>query len=129
MQVDHIGYVVKDIEKSVKEFENIGYEKCSILFFDDKRKVNIQFMKNGDYKVELIQALDDTSDAYAYYKRIRNGPYHICYRVRDIDSSINDLKEKGYTLLKEKDDAIAFSNKKVAFLFKDSMGLIELVEN
>lgn len=29
MQVDHIGYVVKNIEKALIEFEKLGYEKCS----------------------------------------------------------------------------------------------------
>lgn len=129
MQIDHIGYVVKSIEKSLREFEKLGYEKCSTFFNDERRKVKIQFIKKNDYMVELIEPMDETSDAYAYYKRIKDGPYHICYRVDNIDESIKDFVENGYLLLKEKEPAIAFDNRNVCFLYKNAMGLIELIES
>ncbi|MBR3288612.1 MAG: VOC family protein [Lachnospiraceae bacterium] len=128
MQVEHVGYVVKSIEKSVVEFEKLGYEKCSTFFKDEKRKINIQFMKKDNYEVELIEPHDEESDAYAYYKKLRNGPYHICYKVDNIEESIKKLVENGYILVKEKEAAIAYENKNVCFLYKDAMGLIELVE-
>lgn len=128
MQIAHIGYVVKSIEKSVAEFEKLGYEKSSSLFDDERRKIRVQFMKKNDYTVELIEAVDESSDAYAYFKKIRNGPYHICYKVDNIDESIKKLIEDGYMLLKEKEPAVAFENRNVCFLYKNAMGLIELVE-
>ena len=128
MQIDHIGYVVKDLQKSKAEFEKLGYEKCSTFFDDERRKVKILFMKKNDYVIELIEPTDESSDAYAYYKRIRNGPYHICYKVDNIDESIKKLVDDGYMLLKGKQEAIAYDNKNVCFLYKNDMGLIELVE-
>ena len=128
MQVDHIGYIVKNIEKSLVEFEKLGYEKCSDFFNDEKRKTNIQFMKKENYVIELIEPQDEKSDAYSYYKKLRNGPYHICYKVDNIDESIKKLVDDGYLLIKEKETAIAYNNKYVCFLYKNAMGLIELVE-
>jgi methylmalonyl-CoA/ethylmalonyl-CoA epimerase len=128
MQVDHIGYVVKNIEKALMEFEKLGYEKCSTFFDDEIRKVRILFVKKNEYLLELIEPKDETSDAYAYLKKMQNGPYHICYKVDNIDESIKKLVEEGYMIVKEKCAAIAFDNKNVCFLYKRSMGLIELVE-
>lgn len=128
MQVDHIGYVVKNIEKALIEFEKLGYEKCSTFFDDENRKVRILFVKKNEYLLELIEPKDETSDAYAYLKKMQNGPYHICYKVDNIDESIKQLVEEGYMIVKEKSSAIAFENKNVCFLYKRSMGLIELVE-
>lgn len=128
MQVDHIGYIVKNIEKALIEFEKLGYEKCSTFFDDENRKVRILFVKKNEYLLELIEPKDETSDAYAYLKKMQNGPYHICYKVDNIDESIKQLVEEGYMIVKEKSSAIAFDNKNVCFLYKRSMGLIELVE-
>ena len=132
MQIDHIGYVVKSIDKSIAEFEKLGYEKCSSFFDDKKRKVKIQFVKKDNYLVELVEPCGEESDAHAYYKKIHNGPYHICYKVDNIDEvdkdSIKEFIEKGYILVKKKEQAIACGNKNVCFLFKNAMGLIELVE-
>ena len=128
MQVDHIGYVVKNIEKALIEFEKLGYEKCSTFFDDDKRNVKILFIKKNDYTLELVEPKDESSDAYSYLKKLQNGPYHICYKVDNIDESIKNLVEEGYMVVKEKCEAIAFGNKNVCFLYKRSMGLIELVE-
>lgn len=128
MQIDHIAYVVKNIDKSLVQFEKLGYEKCSIFFNDEIRKVKIVFIKNENTKIELVEPIDETSDAYAYYKRIKNGPYHICYKVDSIDESIKKLVEDGYMIVKEKEKAIAFDGRQVCFLYNNSIGLVELVE-
>ena len=85
-------------------------------------------MKKDNYLVELVEPCGEESDAYAYYNKIHNGPYHICYKVDNIDDSIKEFIEKGYILVKKKEQAIACGNKTVCFLFKNAMGLIELVE-
>ena len=128
MQVDHIGYVVKNIEKSLKEFAKLGYKTNSDFFIDEKRNIKIQFIKNEDTVIELIEPMNEKADAYAYYKKINNGPYHICYKVDDIDETTKVLIDDGYILVKEKEEAIAFNGKHVAFLIKNGIGLIELVE-
>lgn len=128
MQIEHIAYVVKNIDKSLVQFEKLGYEKCSTFFNDEIRKVKIIFIKNGTTKIELVEPMDETSDAYAYYKRIKNGPYHICYEVVSIDECVKELLAEGYIVTKEKEKAVAFSDRPVCFLYNNSIGLIELVE-
>lgn len=55
-------------------------------------------------------------------------PYHICYLVDNIDSTVNELRKKKYILVSNPEKAIAIQNSRVCFLFNKNVGLIELVE-
>ena len=55
-------------------------------------------------------------------------PYHICYEVRDIEKTIEILKKRKYILTDNLKPAIAFGNRRVAFLLSREAGLIELLE-
>ena len=45
MQIHHVGYLVKNIEDSIQDFQKLGYEMSSPRFFDESRKIFIQFMR------------------------------------------------------------------------------------
>lgn len=135
MRIDHIGYLCKDINKSIEVFLSLGYKQETEIFEDSvqagdnkPRNVFICFLRNGDYRVELVSPIDEMSDVYATIKRQGEGPYHICYQVEDLEESVLELKKAGWMMLKRPAQAIAFDNKLVAFLFKAGAGTIELVE-
>lgn len=135
MKIEHVGYLCKDINKSIKAFLSLGYEQETAVFEDNvkdgdnkARNVNICFLRNGNYRVELVSPIDETSDVYATIKRQGEGPYHICYQVDDLESSVIELKQSGWMVLRRPAKAIAFNNNRVVFLFKAGVGTIELVE-
>lgn len=138
MEIDHIGYLCNNIDITIEEFEKIGYTLCSTVFVDADtasdieqgggRNVYICFMKNGTTKVELVSPLNENSDIYSTIKRQGEGPYHICYKVPNLEKQINYMKTDGYMLLKRPAQAVALNNAKVAFLFRKGVGIIELVE-
>ena len=57
MKIHHIGYLVKNIECSIKHFSHLGYYVEKPIFRDVSRKSDICFMKNGEYVIELIPLL------------------------------------------------------------------------
>lgn len=136
MVVDHIGYLCKDINKSIKSFETIGYKRVTEVINDNQasgeskpRNIYICFMKNNDTCIELVAP--NGTEPSAVSQRLQKqgeGPYHICYRVNDMTSAIQLLKEEGWLIVVEPTPAIAFQNSPVTFLFKNTVGLIELVE-
>ena len=135
MKVDHIGYLVTNIEKSIEIFRQIGYEKESEIYIDNQcdgestaRNVYICFLQNETERIELVSPIDEKSDVYSTLKRQGEGPYHICYQVKDLEDSISELKASGWMLMKRPAKAIAFDNRNVAFLFRKGVGTIELVE-
>ena len=129
MIVDHIGYAVKSIEKSKFIFEKLGFS-FEELIIDDKRNLKIQFGNNGFERIELLEIYDinKPSPIDLFLSKIGPTPYHICYKSNNIEEDICLLKSKGFMLVHSPDSAIAFNNKKVAFMFQKDIGIIELVE-
>ncbi len=128
MKIHHVGYLAKNLEKSQKRFLDLGYEVEREVKYDPIRRINISFLKNGDYRVELIQPMDSESPMYPLLKRFKNTPYHFCYETKDLDKAVSELSSNGYTVIQEPDIAPCIDDKRVVFLNNISMGIIELVE-
>ena len=129
MKIHHVGYLAKNIEKTRKKFLELGYEVEKPVKYDEIRKINIEFLVNGDYRVELIQPMSEESPMYPLLKRYKNSPYHFCYEVENIEVSVEELSANGYTVIQEPEIAPCIEGKRVVFLNNISMGIIELVEN
>ena len=135
MKIDHIGYLCKDIKKTIQTFLQLGFKQDSEIFEDTAsdgenkaRNVYICFLKNEDICVELVSPINELSDVYATINRQGEGPYHICFQVENLEESIQSLKIEGWMVLKRPAKAVAFNYKRVVFLFKRGAGTIELVE-
>ncbi len=128
MNIHHVGYLTKDLNKTQDEFLALGFVVEQEKAYDEHRKINISFIINGNYRVELIEPVDDSSPMYPLLKRYKNTPYHICYEVDDLEASIAELSTKGYTVMQEPLEAPCIENKRVSFLINSNLGIIELVE-
>lgn len=129
MKVHHIGYLVKEIVRSIKAFEALGYHLRGDVQFDDGRLADICFMENSGYCVELI-APHRESDLYPLLKQYQNAPYHMCYCCENLESTIELLKADRYMLFKSPATAPAIGKSaRVAFLMHARVGMIELVED
>ena len=127
MKLHHIGYAVSDIMKGIEEFQNMGYQAGAVT--DDlSRNVRIAFLKNDDALIELVAPLGPASPVDGVLASTGATPYHLCYEVKNLEQSIADMKAAGWRVLKRAAPAPAISNSLVAFLWKKSIGLIELVQ-
>lgn len=128
MKVHHIGYLVRNIEKSMRAFEAIGYTVKKETVFDQERKSEICFMEMGGYCVELIAPAKD-STLFPLLKQYSNAPYHMCYKCTDLQQAISKLQKEKFLLFLEPAHAPAIGeNAKVAFLLNAHAGMIELLE-
>ena len=133
MVVDHIGYVVRDIEKARHEFGVLGYE-FEDLIEDFDRNIYILFGDNGNIRIELIQTMNTEKSSPVREILRKNGPtpYHICYKTDDMEADIQKLKFQKWLLINPPRLAVAFAKEgggvKVAFLMHRQIGMIELVE-
>lgn len=128
MKIHHIGYLVKDLTKSMKVFENLGYINIDNIVYDEFRKINICFMKKDGYTIELVSPVGDDSVVSNLLRRYNNSPYHICYESNSFEDDIKNLSNNGFVMIDGPLSAPAISNKRVVFLFGSSIGLIEIVE-
>lgn len=128
MRVHHIGYMVKNIQKAIEVFNQIGYEVETETIFDEYRGIDVCFMIMNEYRVELVGSRNKESVIAKLQKRMGNSPYHICYEVDDIFKAIDFFQDKNFVILQEPHEAVAIGKKKVAFLYDGQIGMIELLE-
>ena len=128
MKVHHIGYAVSNLNESLEIFLGLGYEIVKNAVKDEKRNVELAFVRNGHLLVELISPLDSQSPITNYLYKSGNSPYHICYEVNDIDEKLGDLRKSRFIIVEKPAPAIAINNQQVAFLYHPKYGLLELLE-
>lgn len=129
MNIDHIGYAVKRIEKAQKAFEKLGFVFEPVIN-DTDRNVKLAFGIKDGYRIELVSPLDKNqkSPVDQYLSNSIGTPYHICYESSCFENDLDELIIQGYKVIIEPKPAVAFGGKKVAFLMNIGFGLMEIVE-
>jgi methylmalonyl-CoA/ethylmalonyl-CoA epimerase len=129
-QFHHIGIAVNSIKTTALHYLDANYS-ISDTIYDPIQNVSIAFLeKDGMPRIELIEVGSTTSNSPVSKIIEKSGvsPYHICYEIENIESTINELKKKKYLPLASPVNAIAMNNRKICFLYNRDIGLIELVE-
>lgn len=128
MLFHHIGIACKNIEDSIVAYTELGYISTEIIF-DSIQKVQICFLTKKDSPlIELVGSNDPESPIRNILKKNGTIPYHTCYEVKNIEEEIPLLSSKGFVLITQPIQAIAFSNRRICFLYNKDVGVIELLE-
>ena len=91
--------------------------------------MNLCFLSKKDSPlIELVGSVDANSPLNNILKKNGTTPYHTCYEVVNIDDQILKLTEQGYIMLTQPVEAIAFSNRKICFLYNVNIGIVELLQ-
>ena len=116
MRIHHIGYLVRNVEKSIAAFEALGYVMGKPPVWDDGRLARICFLENDGYRIELIEPARESS-LFPMLKQYAHAPYHMCYCCDQLESAIELLKAEKYMLFLPPAPAPAIGeNARVAFL-------------
>jgi methylmalonyl-CoA/ethylmalonyl-CoA epimerase len=128
-KVDHIGIAVKNLDETLKFYEDILGIKCVSTEVVDEQKVRVAFLPIGDTEVELLESTEEDGPVAKFIEKKGEGVQHIAYKVDDIEKSIEELKAKGIKLIDEK-PRYGAGGAKIAFLHpKSTFGvLIELCQ-
>lgn len=131
MKIHHVGFLTKNLKKSEAEFLKLGYEIELPAKFDSIRKINVSFLVNGNYRLELIEPVDKDSPLYPLLKHYKNTPYHFCYESETFYEDIKRFSENGYSVIDEPKIAPCLlyngGGNKVCFLVNPSSGIVELM--
>lgn len=133
-RVRHLGVVVKDIETSVNKYKkiyDINDEDIKIIppLNEEAPDTRFAFLPLGNMEFELIQPISDN-----FKKMIGNpqpGINHIAYVVKDLEKTVERMKENGVRLGHvTKEGILDMQRSKVAYFnVEDTDGiLIEFVE-
>lgn len=129
MEIDHIGYAVKKIDKARETLEKLGFQ-FEMTTDDTDRNLKIVFGKKDGYRIELISPMDKSKESPAdiYLNKVGPTPYHICYRSDNMERDMEELKRQGFRVVIEPEEAIALDGRRVVFMASLAVGMIEIVE-
>lgn len=113
-KVNHVAIVVRNIEESLKFWEESLGLKLDHIEVVPSQHSRVAFIPVGDNEVELVQPTDSESGLAAYLEKKGEGMHHLCMEVDDIDAKLEELKEKGVRLINEKAEVLP--GRKMAFI-------------
>jgi methylmalonyl-CoA/ethylmalonyl-CoA epimerase len=129
MVIDHVGIVVKSIERSIDHWQTVfGYRQVTDPVTNARQKVRVVFLaKRGSLQVKLIEPTDPTSPVHPLAQR-GGGLHHLCFRCESVDTEIARLQALGLRVLVPQEPGEAFENEEVAFVYAGDGLAIELID-
>jgi methylmalonyl-CoA/ethylmalonyl-CoA epimerase len=131
LSFQHLGVAVVSIEKALPVYEQLfGYKLVSGPFDDPIQKVTVCFLGRGltnDIIIELIEPLNEESPIQKTLKK-GGGAYHVCYEVDNLEDALSRMSEQGCIIVSQPVPAVAFGNRRIAWLYLPTRQLIELLE-
>ncbi len=128
-RIEHVGVLVKDVDKSRALWEGCFGIKLGEVETNPVRPVKLALYPVGESMVELIAGTTPDSKHAKLIDEGKGGINHICFEVENIDEALAELKAKGVPLL-DQTPRIGHAGCRIAFL--DPAGtegcLIELAE-
>ena len=128
MNVHHVGYLVKNIDKAKDTFLKLGYTAETETVYDPIRKIDICFLIKDGYRVELVSPAAEDSVVSGLVKKLGNTPYHICYSTDDFDGEVARLRAAGFMQIDKPTPAPAIGGHRVSFFLNMAIGMIELLD-
>ncbi|MCR3956668.1 MAG: methylmalonyl-CoA epimerase [Gudongella sp.] len=128
-KIDHIGIAVKNLDETLKFYEDVMGIKCTSKEEVEEQKVRVAFLPVGDSEVELLESTTEDGPIARFIEKKGEGVQHIAFKVDNIEEAIKDLQEKGVRLIDEK-PRYGAGGARIAFLHPKSTSgvLIEISE-
>ena len=99
--IEHIGIAVKNLDESIKFYENVFGLKCYAVEEVIDQKVKTAFFQIGETKIELLESTEPDGPISKFIEKKGEGIHHIAFKTKDINSSLKELKEKDIRLIDE----------------------------
>lgn len=127
---DHIGIVVRDIEKGTKQLRGLLGPLIWTRRFDDTGLgVSVVFARDSSGLVyELIAPFGDTSPVAGALKAKSNLLNQIAYRTPNLEAAVARLRKTGALPVGVAKPAMAFGGARVQFLMSPLGFIVELIE-
>ncbi len=128
--IEHIGIAVKDLDESIKYYEEILGLKCYAVEEVRDQKVKTAFFMLGETKIELLESTDPEGPIGKFIDKKGEGVHHLAFAVQGIDNALQELDTKGVQLI-DKTPRKGAEGLDIAFLHpKSTRGILtELCEN
>jgi len=129
LDLHHVGVVVEKIEEKREAYGVLGYSERTGIIHDPLQTAYVQFfnLPGANHYLELV-APDGPESKLAKAIKRKQPLHHLCYVVNDILAACALLQAHGWWLVSEPTPAIAFDQRRIAWLASPDLLIIELVE-
>ena len=104
MELTYIEYIViavKNLDESIKFYENVFGLKCYAVEEVKDQKVKTAVFQIGEIKIELLESIKPGGPISKFIEKKGEGIHHIAFKTKDISSSLKELEEKNIRLIDE----------------------------
>jgi methylmalonyl-CoA/ethylmalonyl-CoA epimerase len=95
--IEHIGIAVKDLQASIKFYEEVLGLECYAIEEVKDQKVKTAFFMLGGTKIELLESTDPDGPIGKFIEKKGEGVHHLAFAVEGIENALFTLKRKGYS--------------------------------
>jgi methylmalonyl-CoA epimerase len=126
--IDHLGIAVKSLAVAKGIYEKLGLIVSQEEVVEGEL-VRVVMVPAGDSRLELMEAMSESSAVAKFIAKRGEGLHHVCLRVPDLASAVERLKKDGVRLVSNEIKMGAGGHRYV-FVHPSSAGgvLLELVE-
>lgn len=127
--IEHIGIAVKDLQESIKFYENILGLKCYAIEEVKDQRVKTAFFMLGSTKIELLESTDPEGPIGKFIEKKGEGIHHLAFDVKNIQNCLSEMESKDIQLI-DKTPRKGAEGLNIAFLHPKSTNgiLMELCE-
>jgi len=129
LKVDHIGIAVKNLDETIKFYQDVLGLELHGSEVVEEQKVKVAFLPVGDTEVELLESTSEDGPIAKFIERNGEGVQHIAFKVENIEEAIEYMHSKGMKMIDEK-PRYGAGGAKIAFVHPKSSHrvLVELCE-
>lgn len=129
MTLDHIGIAVRRVDEAADRFCTVlGYRRKTETVTNTRQQVNVLFLsKEGSLDLKLIEPSDESSPLWGFVKK-GGGLHHLCFKVPDVTSSCEELRELRVRVVAPPAPGEAFDDHSIAFGYLGFGTAIELID-
>jgi methylmalonyl-CoA/ethylmalonyl-CoA epimerase len=118
-KLEHIGVVVKDLQKVQKTYTDILGMKVSET--ERLPLAEVAFLPIGETNIELLEPVGTEGHLPRFLEHRGEGLHHICFRVEEIDRIVEGLIRQGIKM-RDKVPRTGSRGSRVAFTEPDQFG-------
>lgn len=100
--IEHIGIAVKDLDASIKYYEDVLGLRCYAIEEVKDQKVKTAFFMLGQTKIELLESTDPEGPIGKFIEKKGQGVHHIAFAVQGLEKALAEMEEKGVQLIDTK---------------------------
>ena len=119
--IEHIGIAVKDLQESIKYYENILGFKCYSIEEVPEQKVKTAFFMVGQTKIELLESTDPEGPIGKFIEKKGEGIHHLAFATKGLEDALQEVESKGVQLI-DKTPRKGAEGLSIAFLHPKSTG-------